>query len=604
MINKRFIDEGKTIDVYLFEALNNQIIIAIPDWFWSYQMAMTLDEETCFEAILMQLFVFKEEEEAESIASQLTDWIETYKKGERLMNLKQEVESRKTFAIISHPDAGKTTLTEKLLYFSGAIREAGTVKGKKTGKFATSDWMKVEQERGISVTSSVMQFDYDDYKINILDTPGHEDFSEDTYRTLMAVDSAVMVIDCAKGIEPQTLKLFKVCKMRGIPIFTFINKLDRVGKEPFELLDEIEETLNIETYPMNWPIGMGQSFFGIIDRKSKTIEPFRDEENILHLNDDFELEEDHAITNDSAFEQAIEELMLVEEAGEAFDNDALLSGDLTPVFFGSALANFGVQNFLNAYVDFAPMPNARQTKEDVEVSPFDDSFSGFIFKIQANMDPKHRDRIAFMRVVSGAFERGMDVTLQRTNKKQKITRSTSFMADDKETVNHAVAGDIIGLYDTGNYQIGDTLVGGKQTYSFQDLPQFTPEIFMKVSAKNVMKQKHFHKGIEQLVQEGAIQYYKTLHTNQIILGAVGQLQFEVFEHRMKNEYNVDVVMEPVGRKIARWIENEDQITDKMNTSRSILVKDRYDDLVFLFENEFATRWFEEKFLEIKLYSLL
>lgn len=284
------------------------------------------------------------------------------------MNLKQEVESRKTFAIISHPDAGKTTLTEKLLYFSGAIREAGTVKGKKTGKFATSDWMKVEQERGISVTSSVMQFDYDDYKINILDTPGHEDFSEDTYRTLMAVDSAVMVIDCAKGIEPQTLKLFKVCKMRGIPIFTFINKLDRVGKEPFELLDEIEETLNIETYPMNWPIGMGQSFFGIIDRKSKTIEPFRDEENILHLNDDFELEEDHAITNDSDFEQAIEELMLVEEAGEAFDNDALLSGDLTPVFFGSALANFGVQNFLNAYVDFAPMPNARQTKEDVEVA--------------------------------------------------------------------------------------------------------------------------------------------------------------------------------------------------------------------------------------------
>lgn len=520
------------------------------------------------------------------------------------MNLKQEVESRKTFAIISHPDAGKTTLTEKLLYFSGAIREAGTVKGKKTGKFATSDWMKVEQERGISVTSSVMQFDYDDYKINILDTPGHEDFSEDTYRTLMAVDSAVMVIDCAKGIEPQTLKLFKVCKMRGIPIFTFINKLDRVGKEPFELLDEIEETLNIETYPMNWPIGMGQSFFGIIDRKSKTIEPFRDEENILHLNDGFELEEDHAITNDSAFEQAIEELMLVEEAGEAFDNDALLSGDLTPVFFGSALANFGVQNFLNAYVDFAPMPNARQTKEEVEVSPFDDSFSGFIFKIQANMDPKHRDRIAFMRIVSGAFERGMDVTLQRTNKKQKITRSTSFMADDKETVNHAVAGDIIGLYDTGNYQIGDTLVGGKQTYSFQDLPQFTPEIFMKVSAKNVMKQKHFHKGIEQLVQEGAIQYYKTLHTNQIILGAVGQLQFEVFEHRMKNEYNVDVVMEPVGRKIARWIENEDQITDKMNTSRSILVKDRYDDLVFLFENEFATRWFEEKFPEIKLYSLL
>ena len=296
--------------------------------------------------------------------------------------------------------------------------------------------------------------------------------------------------------------------------------------------------------------------------------------------------------------------MLVDEAGEKFDNDALLNGELTPVFFGSALANFGVENFLNVYVDYAPMPSARQTNEDVEVSPFSPDFSGFIFKIQANMDPKHRDRIAFMRVVSGEFERGMDVQLQRTKKKQKITRSTSFMADDKETVNRAVAGDIVGLYDTGNYQIGDTLVNGNQKFSFQDLPQFTPEIFMKVSAKNVMKQKHFHKGIEQLVQEGAIQYYKTLHTNQIILGAVGQLQFEVFEHRMKNEYNVDIVMEPVGQKIARWVENEEDIQDKMNTSRSILVKDRYDHLLFLFENEFATRWFEDKFPEIKLYSLL
>ncbi|UXV34371.1 peptide chain release factor 3 [Staphylococcus sp. IVB6181] len=520
------------------------------------------------------------------------------------MSIKDEIESRKTFAIISHPDAGKTTLTEKLLLFGGAIREAGTVKGKKSGKFATSDWMKVEQERGISVTSSVMQFNYDHYNINILDTPGHEDFSEDTYRTLMAVDSAVMVIDCAKGIEPQTLKLFKVCKMRGIPIFTFINKLDRVGKEPFELLDEIEETLNIKTYPMNWPVGMGQNFFGIIDREHRTIEPFRDEEHLLHINEDYELEEEHAITNDSTFEQAIEEFMLVEEAGEDFDNDMLLAGELTPVFFGSALANFGVQNFLNAYVDHAPMPNGRLTKDEEEVSPFAPDFSGFIFKIQANMDPKHRDRIAFMRIVSGAFERGMDVKLQRTNKKSKVTRSTSFMADDKETINHAVAGDIIGLYDTGNYQIGDTLVGGNQKYSFEDLPQFTPELFMKVSPKNVMKQKHFHKGIEQLVQEGAIQYYKTLHTNQIILGAVGQLQFEVFEHRMNNEYNVDVIMEPVGRKIARWVENEDAIQDKMSTARSILVQDRYEQKVFLFENEFATRWFEEKFPEIKLYSLL
>ncbi len=355
---------------------------------------------------------------------------------------------------------------------------------------------------------------------------------------------------------------------------------------------------------MNWPIGMGQSFFGIIDRRTRTIEPFRDEENLLHLDEDYQLTESHPIESDSAFEAAIEELMLVDAAGESFDEEKLQTGDLTPVFFGSALSNFGVQNFLNAYVDFAPMPGGRLTVEGDVVEPFDSDFSGFIFKIQANMNPAHRDRIAFMRIVSGAFERGMDVTLTRTNKKLKISRSTSFMADDTQTVNHAVSGDIIGLYDSGNYQIGDTLVGSNQKFHFEKLPQFTPELFMKVSAKNVMKQKHFHKGIEQLVQEGAIQLYRTLYTNQIILGAVGQLQFEVFEHRMNNEYNVDVIMEPVGKKIARWIENEDEIREAMNSSRSILVDDRFGNKVFLFENEFATRWFEDKFPEIKLYSLL
>ena len=518
------------------------------------------------------------------------------------MDIKDEIQKRKTFAIISHPDAGKTTLTEKLLLFGGAIREAGTVKGKKTGKFATSDWMKVEQERGISVTSSVMQFDFDGYKINILDTPGHEDFSEDTYRTLMAVDSAVMVIDAAKGIEPQTLKLFKVCKMRGIPIFTFINKLDRVGKEPFELLEEIESTLEIETYPMTWPIGMGQSFFGIINRRERTINPFREEET-LTLDDDYQLTEPHKITEDAVYRDAIDEFMLVEEAGDEFDKEKISKGDLTPVFFGSALSTFGIEEFLDTYVDFAPEPTGRETTDGTEVSPTDEEFSGFIFKIQANMDPKHRDRLAFMRIVSGKFTRGMDAVLARTKKKSKITRATMFMADDKETVNEAYAGDIIGLYDTGNYQIGDTLYSGKQR-DFIDLPQFTPEIFMKVSAKNVMKQKHFYKGIEQLVQEGAIQYYKSMHTNQPILGAVGQLQFEVFEHRMKNEYNTDIVMEPVGRKIARWVENEDDIKDSMNSPRANLVYDRFDQQVFLFENEFAMRWFSDKYPEIKLYSLL
>ena len=518
------------------------------------------------------------------------------------MDIKTEINKRKTFAIISHPDAGKTTLTEKLLLFGGAIREAGTVKGKKTGKFATSDWMKVEQERGISVTSSVMQFDFDGYKINILDTPGHEDFSEDTYRTLMAVDSAVMVIDAAKGIEPQTLKLFKVCKMRGIPIFTFINKLDRVGKEPFELLEEIESTLDIETYPMTWPIGMGQSFFGIINRRTKTINPFR-EEGQLSLNDDYELTESHDIENDSAFQASVEEFMLVEEAGDDFDADKISKGDLTPVFFGSALSTFGIEEFLDTYVDFAPAPTGRETTEGQTVEPQEDEFSGFIFKIQANMDPKHRDRLAFMRIVSGKFTRGMDGTLARTGKKSKITRATMFMADDKETINEAYAGDIIGLYDTGNYQIGDTLYNGKKR-EYVDLPQFTPEIFMKVTAKNVMKQKHFYKGIEQLVQEGAIQYYKSMHTNQPILGAVGQLQFEVFEHRMKNEYNTDIIMEPIGKKIARWVENEEDIKDAMNSPRANLVFDRYDNQVFLFENDFAMRWFSDKYPEIKLYSLL
>ena len=518
------------------------------------------------------------------------------------MGFKEEIEKRKTFAIISHPDAGKTTLTENLLLFGGAIREAGVVKGRKTGKFATSDWMKVEQERGISVTSSVMQFDFDGYKINILDTPGHEDFSEDTYRTLMAVDSAVMVIDAAEGIEPQTLKLFKVARMRGIPVFTFINKLDRMGKEPFELLEEIEETLDIETYPMTWPIGMGPSFFGVINRRTREITPYR-EEGTFKLNEDYTLETPHKIEEDSAFQTALEEFMLVEEAGDAFDEKKIATGDLTPVFFGSALASFGIAEFLDTFVDFAPSPKSNETKNGEIVEPTDHEFSGFIFKIQANMDPRHRDRIAFMRIVSGEFERGMDLTLQRTGKKSKITRATMFMADSTKTLDHAYAGDIIGLYDTGTYQIGDTLTSSNHI-EYVDLPQFTPELFVKVTAKNVMKQKHFYKGIEQLVQEGAIQYYKTIHTNQPILGAVGQLQFEVFEHRMKNEYNTDVIMEPIGKKIARWVENEEAITDAMSSTRSTLVDDRYGNKVFLFENEFALRWFQDKYPVVKLYSLL
>ncbi|MEK5146371.1 MULTISPECIES: peptide chain release factor 3 [Psychrobacillus] len=522
------------------------------------------------------------------------------------IKLQDEILKRRTFAIISHPDAGKTTITEKLLYFGGAIRDAGTVKGKKSGKFATSDWMEIEKQRGISVTSSVMQFDYNNCRINILDTPGHQDFSEDTYRTLMAVDSAVMIVDAAKGIEAQTLKLFKVCRMRGIPIFTFINKLDRQGKEPLELMEELEEVLGIQSYAMNWPIGMGKEFLGIYDRFNGRIEQFRTDESerFLPIDENGELAVDHSMKATSYYTQAMEDIMLLNEAGNDFDEKKVLAGDLTPVFFGSALTNFGVQTFLETYLQFAPTPQPRMTEKEEEVNPLNEDFSGFIFKIQANMNPAHRDRIAFVRIVSGKFERGMTVTLARTGKTFKVTQSTQFLADDRETVETAVAGDIIGLYDVGNYQIGDTVVGGKKAFTYEKLPQFTPELFVKVTAKNVLKSKHFHKGIQQLVQEGAIQYYKTLHTEEVILGAVGQLQFEVFEHRMNNEYNVDVRMESIGSKVARWIENEEDVKESMTGPRSMLVRDRYDNYVFLFENEFATRWFQDKYEHIKLYNLL
>ncbi|MED3574553.1 peptide chain release factor 3 [Cytobacillus praedii] len=514
----------------------------------------------------------------------------------------EEVLSRRTFAIISHPDAGKTTLTEKLLLFGGAIRDAGTVKGKKTGKYATSDWMEIEKQRGISVTSSVMQFDYNGARVNILDTPGHQDFSEDTYRTLTAVDSAVMIIDSAKGIEEQTLKLFKVCRMRGIPIFTFINKLDRQGKTPLELLAELEEVMGIESYPMNWPIGMGKEFLGIYDRFNNRIEQFRvdEDERFVSLNEGGEIEGEHGLKDSGLYEQTLEEILLLNEAGNEFSKERIANGELTPVFFGSALTNFGVQTFLESYLQFAPPPQPRNSTAG-EIDPLSDNFSGFIFKIQANMNPAHRDRIAFLRICSGQFERGMTVNIPRTGKQIKLAQSTQFMADDRSTVDLAVSGDIIGIYDPGTYQIGDTLTSGKESFQFDRLPQFTPELFVRVSAKNVMKQKHFHKGIQQLVQEGAIQLYKTVKTEDLLLGAVGQLQFEVFEHRMKNEYNTEVYMERIGSKIVRWVEG-DEVSENLSSSRSLLVHDRYDKKVFLFENDFALRWFQDKNPDVKLYN--
>ena len=381
------------------------------------------------------------------------------------MTIQEEIKKRRTFAIISHPDAGKTTITEQLLYFGGEIREAGTVKGKKTGTFAKSDWMDIEKQRGISVTSSVMQFDYDGKRVNILDTPGHEDFSEDTYRTLMAVDAAVMVVDSAKGIEAQTKKLFEVVKHRGIPVFTFMNKLDRDGREPLDLLQELEEVLGIASYPMNWPIGMGKAFEGLYDLYNQRLELYKGDERFASLEDG-----DQLFGNNPFYEQVKEDIELLNEAGNEFSEEAILAGELTPVFFGSALTNFGVQTFLETFLKFAPEPHGHKKTDGEIVDPYDKDFSGFVFKIQANMDPRHRDRIAFVRIVSGEFERGMSVNLPRTGKGAKLSNVTQFMAESRENVTNAVAGDIIGVYDTGTYQVGDTLTVGKNKFEFEPLP--------------------------------------------------------------------------------------------------------------------------------------
>ncbi|WP_226036036.1 peptide chain release factor 3 [Aquibacillus saliphilus] len=518
------------------------------------------------------------------------------------MNLNEEVNKRKTFAIISHPDAGKTTLTEKLLLFGNQIRSAGTVKAKKSGKFATSDWMEIEKQRGISVTSSVMNFPYLDYKVNILDTPGHEDFSEDTYRTLTAVDSVVMIIDATKGIEAQTIKLFKVCKMRGIPIFTFINKMDREGREPFELLEQIEEVLDIETYPMNWPVGMGKRFLGIFDRHNKQFVKYNgnEEESYIPYNE-LDSPEHQELVNNATYQETSDELELLDQAGDQYSLDSILSGDQTPVFFGSALAPFGVQSFFDTFISMAPSPTPRRTTEGL-VSPDNDEFSGFVFKIQANMNPAHRDRVAFLRVCSGKFERGMTVKLARTDKPIKLSQTQQFVASAGGIVEEAFAGDIIGIYDPNAYRIGDTLIEGKNAFEYDELPQFPPELFKRVTAKNVMKSKQYKKGIEQLVQEGAIQLFKGHPMESYIIGAVGQLQYEVFEYRMKHEYNVEVMLESIGERIPRWLKAE-QVDTSLFDERNMLVKDREGDFLVLFKNDFALRWFQDKHPKIELIDL-
>lgn len=519
------------------------------------------------------------------------------------MNNIDLINKRRIFGIISHPDAGKTTLTEKLLLHGGAIREAGTVRARKNSKFAKSDWMEIEKQRGISVTSSVMQFEYNDKVISIMDTPGHNDFGEDTYRILTSVDSAVMVIDAAKGIEAQTKKLFQVCSMRGIPIFTFINKLDREAKDPLDSMQELEDVLGLPSVAVTWPIGCGKEFEGIYDRIKNTVYLFKKKEQIYLGEEKVQSSKLEGVLSQSNLENLRYAMDLLDGAGNEFDLELIKQGKLSPVFFGSALADFGVTEFLEHFLQISPPPSKRKTTAGY-VEPTDEEFTGFIFKIQANMDPNHRDRLAFLRICSGTFVRGMNVTLSRTGKQMKLSQSTHLMANERETVDTAYAGDVIGIYDSGNFQIGDTLTNSKEKLCFEPLPTFPPELFCRVSAKNSLKGKNFQKGVEQLAQEGAIQVYKNEY-NEVILGAVGVLQFEVFEYRLVNEYNTDIRMESIDFSVARWVKTDDPDSlKKYQNSRCMLVYDHYERPVLLFTNAYALKSFQERNEDVVLVEAL
>ena len=495
-----------------------------------------------------------------------------------------ELARRRTFAIISHPDAGKTTLTEKLLLFGGAIQLAGTVKGRKAARHATSDWMELEKQRGISVTSAVMQFPYKNHIVNLLDTPGHEDFSEDTYRTLTAVDSALMVIDSAKGVEDRTIKLMDVCRLRDTPILTFINKLDREGRDPLELLDEVEEILKIRCAPITWPIGMGKGFKGVFHIMDDKIHLFsathggkiQKGETIDGL-DNPRLDE--VIGN--LAQQLRDEIELVKGASNEFELDAFRAGQLTPVFFGSAINNFGVQELLDYFVDVAPGPLARETNQRV-IEPKEETFSGFVFKIQANMDPQHRDRIAFLRVCSGTFDKGMKVYQVRIGKDVKIANALTFMASEREHVEKAYPGDIIGLHNHGTIQIGDTFSEG-EALKFTGIPNFAPELFRRVRLKDPLKMKALQKGLDQLSEEGASQVFRPLNSNDIIVGAVGVLQFDVVAHRLKAEYGVECGFEAVNVNTARWVTcpDEKMLSDFRKKAADNLALDAGESLTYL-----------------------
>ena len=514
-------------------------------------------------------------------------------------NLATEIARRRTFAIISHPDAGKTTLTEKLLLYGGAIRQAGSVKARKAAAHATSDWMEIEKQRGISVTSSAMQFSFDGYHINILDTPGHQDFSEDTYRVLMAADSAVMLLDAARGVEEQTRKLFKVCRMRGIPIFTFVNKMDRAAKDPFALMEELEQVLGIRSCPVNWPIGVDGDFQGVYHRDTKSVELYfsgdhgrtRAKKTELALSDPAL----PGILDAHYIKRLKGEAELLDEAGDPFDLEAVRRGDLTPMFFGSAISNFGVEPFLNRFLRFTLPPTPRESNKGL-VLPQDSSFSGFVFKIQANMNPAHRDRLAFVRVVSGTFKRDMAAWHSGTQRQIQLKAPQQFMADERSMVEVAYPGDIIGLFDPGLYKLGDTL-SQETGLQFARIPVFAPEHFSRVRPLDSMKRKQFLKGIAQLSEEGAIQTFTREDTGleQSIVGVVGVLQFDVLSYRLKNEYGAELLMDPLPWRSVRWISDIKGDVDNLNlTSTTARGVDQKQHPVLFFENEWSIRLALEK----------
>ncbi|MDJ0662592.1 MAG: peptide chain release factor 3 [Crocosphaera sp.] len=522
--------------------------------------------------------------------------------------IQEAVQKRRNFAIISHPDAGKTTLTEKLLLYGGAIHQAGAVKARRDQRKATSDWMEMEKQRGISITSTVLQFEYRDFQINLLDTPGHQDFSEDTYRTLAAADNAVMLIDAAKGLEPQTRKLFEVCRLRGLPIFTFVNKMDRPGREPLELLDEIEQELGLKTYAVNWPIGMGDRFKGVYSRRQKAIHLFerrahgsqQAQENVIKLGDP-KIEE---YLEQELYYQFKEDLEILEEIGDDLDLEEVHAGKMTPIFFGSAMTNFGVELFLEAFLEYALRPEGRNSSVGV-VEPTHPEFSGFVFKLQANMDPKHRDRVAFVRVCTGKFEKDMTVSHARTGKTVRLSRPQKLFAQDRASIEEAYGGDVIGLNNPGVFAIGDTIYNG-QKLEYEGIPCFSPEMFSYIKNPNPSKFKQFQKGIKELREEGAIQimYSTDDFKRDPILAAVGQLQFEVVQFRMLSEYGVETTLEPLPYSLARWVKGGWSALEKAGRIfNTITVKDNWGRPVLLFKNEWGLQQVNADNPDLKLDAI-